>query len=40
MARPVQLLIEYAPRPPYESGTKDTASPEVVEKLCTLFAHD
>lgn len=40
VARAVQLLIEYAPRPPYDSGTRDTASPEVVEKLFTLFAHD
>ncbi|MER7967732.1 DJ-1/PfpI family protein [Streptomyces sp. NPDC005840] len=39
VARAVQLLIEYAPRPPYDSGSRDTASPEDVEKLYTLFAQ-
>ncbi|MGW2262756.1 DJ-1/PfpI family protein [Streptomyces sp. NPDC004749] len=39
VAQAVQLLIEYAPRPPYDSGTRDDASPEIVEKLFTLFSH-
>ncbi|MFD8162692.1 transposase family protein [Streptomyces malaysiensis] len=38
VAQAVQLLIEYAPQPPYNSGTKDAAPAEVVEKLFTLFA--
>jgi transcriptional regulator GlxA family with amidase domain len=40
VAQAVQLLIEYAPQPPYDSGSKDTASPEVVEKLFALFPRD
>ncbi|MER7780045.1 DJ-1/PfpI family protein [Streptomyces sp. NPDC096191] len=39
VAQAVQLLIEYAPRPPYDSGTRASASPETVEKLFTLFSH-
>lgn len=32
-ARQVQLAIEYDPRPPYDSGSPETAPPEVVEAL-------
>ncbi|MFK0121106.1 DJ-1/PfpI family protein [Streptomyces sp. NPDC090994] len=39
VAQAVQLLIEYAPQPPYDSGTKDSAGPEVVENLFRLFPH-
>ncbi|WP_215449655.1 DJ-1/PfpI family protein [Streptomyces sp. ATCC 21386] len=38
VAQAVQLLIEYAPQPPFDSGTRETAPAEVVEKLFTLFA--
>jgi transcriptional regulator GlxA family with amidase domain len=29
-ARRIQLAIEYDPRPPYQSGSPDTASPQIV----------
>ncbi|CAM5614088.1 Glutamine amidotransferase OS=Streptomyces antimycoticus OX=68175 GN=SSPO_002100 PE=4 SV=1 [Streptomyces antimycoticus] len=38
VAQAVQLLIEYAPQPPYNWGTKDAAPAEIVEKMFTLFA--
>ncbi|MEV1069935.1 DJ-1/PfpI family protein [Streptomyces sp. NPDC050263] len=37
VAQALQLLIEYAPEPPYNSGSPDSAPAEVVEKLFTLF---
>ncbi|WP_405796467.1 DJ-1/PfpI family protein [Streptomyces sp. NBC_01506] len=40
VAQAVQLLIEYAPQPPYDAGTKEAASAEVVDKLFTLFGHN
>ncbi|MFI1050040.1 DJ-1/PfpI family protein [Streptomyces griseoruber] len=36
-AQALQLLIEYAPEPPYNSGSPDSAPVEIVEKLFTLF---
>ncbi len=37
LARAVQLGLEYAPSPPFDSGTPDTASPETVERVRALF---
>ena len=38
LARTVQLAIEYAPKPPFASGTPEEARPETVELVKTLFA--
>ncbi|MET8136525.1 DJ-1/PfpI family protein [Streptomyces sp. NPDC005251] len=35
-ARAVQLFTEYAPQPPYDSGSLATATPEVVARAWTL----
>lgn len=32
-AQTIQLMIEYAPEPPYNAGSTDTAPPELVERL-------
>lgn len=32
-AQMIQLALEYAPEPPFDSGTPKTASPEIVEKI-------
>ncbi|MEU9891005.1 DJ-1/PfpI family protein [Sphaerisporangium sp. NPDC051011] len=37
VAQTVQLIIEYAPEPPYNAGSPDTAPAEVVEKLFERF---
>jgi putative intracellular protease/amidase len=37
-AKTVQLLIEYDPEPPFDSGSPDKASPELVQNLRTLAA--
>ncbi|SEQ99779.1 DJ-1/PfpI family protein [Streptomyces sp. yr375] len=37
VAQALQLLIEYAPEPPYTSGSPNSAPADVVEKLFTLF---
>ena len=39
LARAVQLGLEYAPRPPFDSGTPETASPEAVERVRALFSQ-
>ncbi|MBX7481688.1 DJ-1/PfpI family protein [Qipengyuania qiaonensis] len=36
-ARAVQLLAEYAPVPPYDSGTLDTAPPQIVARMQAMF---
>lgn len=36
VAQQIQLGIEYAPEPPFQSGTPKTASPEVLEKVRAL----
>ncbi|CAI4175379.1 MULTISPECIES: DJ-1/PfpI family protein [Streptomyces] len=36
VAQAVQLLIEYAPQPPYEAGSRDAASDEVYDALLGL----
>jgi len=33
VAEEIQLLLEYDPKPPIRSGSRDTASPSVVEKV-------
>ncbi|MFE5996165.1 DJ-1/PfpI family protein [Streptomyces sp. NPDC056454] len=40
VAQAVQLLIEYAPQPPYNAGSRETASDEVVQTLFTVFGSD
>jgi putative intracellular protease/amidase len=37
-AKMVQLMIEYAPAPPFDSGRPETASPETVEAVRSRFA--
>jgi cyclohexyl-isocyanide hydratase len=37
-AQLVQLVIEYAPDPPFDAGTPETASPEVMAAFDTLLA--
>jgi len=42
-ARGVQLMMEYAPQPPFDSGRPDTADPETVkmlEAMVVRFNHD
>lgn len=39
LARGVQLGLEYAPNPPFDSGTPATASPETVELVRTWFSR-
>ncbi|MEU6756551.1 DJ-1/PfpI family protein [Streptomyces sp. NPDC046685] len=39
-AQAVQLLLEYAPQPPYNAGARESAGPEVVEKLFAMFPHE
>lgn len=36
-ARAVQMLIEYAPEPPFDSGSPETASPEVIATFNKFF---
>jgi cyclohexyl-isocyanide hydratase len=38
IARGVQLGLEYAPKPPFDSGTPDTASPETISLVQQWFA--
>ncbi|MEV7302419.1 DJ-1/PfpI family protein [Streptomyces clavifer] len=40
VAQAVQLLIEYAPQPPYNAGSRETASGDVVDTLFTIFGPD
>jgi transcriptional regulator GlxA family with amidase domain len=37
-ARQIQLMIEYAPAPPFDSGRPETASPEIVAAVKQRFA--
>ena len=37
-AKTIQLLIEYDPEPPFDSGSPDKAEPELVENLRRLAA--
>ncbi|MBS0386395.1 MAG: DJ-1/PfpI family protein [Proteobacteria bacterium] len=37
-AKMIQLMIEYAPAPPFNSGRPETASPETVNAVKTRFA--
>jgi len=38
VAQGIQLAIEYAPAPPFESGRPETAPPEVLERINAIFA--
>jgi cyclohexyl-isocyanide hydratase len=38
LAEAVQLALEYAPSPPFDSGTPDKARPEIMEQVKKLFA--
>lgn len=38
VAKMIQLSIEYAPAPPFNCGSPDTAEPEIVESVAKLFA--
>ncbi|PZO51699.1 MAG: DJ-1/PfpI family protein [Alphaproteobacteria bacterium] len=38
VAKMIQLAIEYAPAPPFNSGRPETAEPHTVEAVRTLFA--
>ena len=37
-AKMIQLMIEYAPAPPFNSGRPETASPETIDAVRTRFA--
>jgi cyclohexyl-isocyanide hydratase len=37
-AKEIQLMMEYDPRPPFRSGSPDTADPQLVEKVRTARA--
>ena len=37
-AQAIQLAIEYAPAPPFNSGRPETAPPEVLERINGFFA--
>jgi cyclohexyl-isocyanide hydratase len=39
VAQAIQLGLEYAPAPPFDAGSPDTAPPEVVERMRTLTAE-
>lgn len=38
VAQQIQLEIEYAPDPPFQSGTPETASPEVIQAFFAWYA--
>jgi cyclohexyl-isocyanide hydratase len=38
-AKVIQLAVEYAPQPPFDSGTPQQASEETVQTVLTLFAE-
>jgi hypothetical protein len=37
-AETIQLLIEYDPQPPFDSGSTAKAAPEIVERIRALAA--
>lgn len=39
LAQVIQLALEYAPQPPFNSGTPDQASPETVQMVTEHFAE-
>ena len=39
VAQEIQLEIEYAPDPPFHSGSPDTAPPEVVRAFLAQYGH-
>ena len=40
LAQRIQLLLEYAPQPPYQSGTPAQAGPELVQESLRLAANN
>jgi cyclohexyl-isocyanide hydratase len=40
LGKRVQLMLEYAPKPPYSSGTPEEASTETVDEVLAYFAAD
>jgi cyclohexyl-isocyanide hydratase len=38
-AQSVQLAMEYAPHPPFDAGTPDSAPPEIVDAVVQMFAE-
>lgn len=38
IAQSVQLVLEYAPAPPFDAGTPDCAPPDVLTRVRTLYA--
>ena len=40
MAKMIQLAIEYDPQPPFNSGSVDKASPEIVEKVTAYLEEN
>ena len=38
MAKAIQLMLEYAPEPPFNCGRPETAEPEIVEAVQQRFA--
>lgn len=39
VAQAVQLIIEYAPEPPYDAGSTDSAPPAIVEKAIQMLSR-
>ncbi len=39
VAQAIQLTLEYAPQPPFDSGRPERASPEVLKRVEALFAR-
>ncbi len=39
VAQGIQLALEYAPAPPFNSGRPETAPPEVLERITSIFAQ-
>ena len=38
-AQAIQLAVEYAPAPPFESGRPETAPPAVLERITAVYGH-
>lgn len=38
-AQAIQLSIEYAPEPPFDAGSPDTAPPALVQRIADLAAR-
>jgi len=38
MAKSIQLTIEYDPQPPFDSGARSKASPEILSLVSAIFS--